>query len=198
MVIFEDRTPTDVDTATQETPAIKRDRANYTTPDSLKLYSDGMGSRQWRGSKVAAKQIQQALELGLPITAVMFYPPGQRDPVELQAHSYKVNVKITFPDRKKFWKKYREHTPKGGVMTEEEEAAAVKSKKMILESFDLFMASQRLRLTRSSRAAIETLKTAIVEDAGAVVVMYVPKDLDEPIEYQCYSFETKIKISFPD
>jgi len=180
----------------QETVAITGDRTDWAPVDGLQSWADGMGPRYWRGSKVAAKTIHHALEQGLPITAIMFYPPGGREPVELQAHNYKVKVKVTFPDRKKFWKQYREHTPKGGAMTEQEKAAAAESKKLILQSIDIFMASQKLRLNRSSRAAIETLKTAIVEDAGAVVVMYVPKDLDEPIEYQCYAFETHVKISF--
>ena len=166
--------------------------------DSMKLWAEGMGQRQWRGSRVAAQNIYQALELGLPVTAVMFYPPGSSEPVELQAYSHKVKVKVTFPDKRKFWKQYRQDMPKGGAMSPEEESAAVKSKKLILESFDLFMASQKLRLNRSSRAAIETLKTAVIEDAGAVVVMYVPKDPDEYIEYQCYAFETNIKITFAD
>jgi hypothetical protein len=163
---------------------------------AVALWHTAMAGRERRGSKVAMGTLARALDEGHAIVGVAFYPPSSHQPVEVMAYPANVKIGIKFPDAKKFWKNYHETKVLGRLDITEDQVRD--NKQMVLQSFDLFLDSHAMRLNRSSRAAIETLKSAIVEDAGAVVVMYVPKDLDELIDYQVYPFETKIKIEFPD
>ena len=162
---------------------------------AVDLWHKAMGGRIRRGTKVAMGTLARALDEGNAIVGVAFYPPSSHQPVEVIAYPANVTISIKFPDAKKFWKNYHETKVSGRPDISQDQVR--ENKKMVLESFDLFLASHSMRLNRSSRSAIETLKSAISEDAGAVVVMYVPKDLDELIDYQVYPFETKVKIEFP-